>query len=121
MPDRATPNLPSRDFGATARFYRQLGFAETWRDRGWMIMARNDLLLEFFPHPDLDPAASWFSCCFRMEDVAAFFETVLAAGVPEASTGWPRAHRPRLEAWGGLVGALIDPDGTLIRLVQPSH
>ncbi len=51
-------------------------------------------------------------------DAASFFETVLQAGVPEATTGWPRAHRPRREAWGGLVGALIDPDGTLVRLVQ---
>ncbi|TCW83965.1 bleomycin resistance protein [Burkholderia sp. SRS-46] len=118
MTDFASPNLPSRDFGATSRFYAKLGFVEAWRDDGWMILERGDLLLEFFPHPDLDPAASWFSCCFRLDDVDAFFEVVLAAGVPETTTGWPRAHRPKHEAWGGTVGALIDPDGSLIRLIQ---
>ena len=100
------------------QFYGRLGFAESWRDAGWMILERGDLTLEFFPHPDLDPAASWFSCCFRLDDVNAFFAVALAAGVPEATEGWPRAHRPKQEPWGGLVGALIDPDGTLIRLIQ---
>lgn len=118
MGEVATPNLPSRDFDATAQFYRKLGFAESWRDPGWMILERGDLTLEFFPHPELDPATSWFSCCFGLDDVEAYFSLVLAAGVPEAATGWPRAHRPKKEPWGGLVGALIDSDGTLIRLIQ---
>lgn len=116
--DLASPNLPSHDFEATSRFYATLGFVETWRDDGWMILRRGDLLLEFFPHPGLDPATSWFSCCFRLADVGAFFGEVLAAGIPEQTTGWPRAHRPKREAWGGTVGALIDPDGSLIRLIQ---
>lgn len=118
MPDTATPNLPSRDFDATARFYGALGFEVGWRDAGWMILERGGLTLEFFPWPDLDPASSSFGSCFRMDDVGAFFDIVVAAGVPEQTTGWPRAHRPKREHWGGLVGALIDPDGTLIRLVQ---
>ncbi len=53
MTDHATPNLPSRDFEATSRFYGALGFAETWRDRGWIILRRGGLTLEFFPFPDL--------------------------------------------------------------------
>lgn len=118
MTDLATPNLPSRDFEATSRFYRQLGFQESWRDVGWMILKRGDLMLEFFPFPDLEPSESSFGCCFRMDDVDAFFTLILTAGVPEATVGWPRAHRPKREPWGGRVGALIDPDGTLIRLVQ---
>ena len=118
MSDRATPNLPSRDFDTTSRFYEPLGFAQTWRDPAWMILERGDLTLEFFPYPDLDPATSSFSCCFRMDDVAAFFSTILAADVPETTFGWPRTHRPTQERWGGWVGALVDPDGTLIRLVQ---
>lgn len=118
MSDLATPNLPSRAFETTSRFYGQLGFTETWRDAGWMILERGDLKIEFFPFPDLDPAASAFGCCFRMDDIDAFFATVVAAGIAERPTGWPRAHRPKREPWGGMVGALIDPDGTLIRLVQ---
>jgi len=83
-----------------------------------MIVKRGDLLLEFFPHPELDPATSGFSCCFRLANVGTFFDDVLAAGIPEQATGWARAHRPTRDAWGGTVGALIDPDGSLIRLIQ---
>jgi len=53
-----------------------------------------------------------------MADIDAFFTVITDAGVPEKRLGWPRTHRPKREAWGGTVGALIDPDGTLIRLVQ---
>ena len=71
MTDHATPNLPARDFAATAAFYARLGFEEDFRDGGWMILSRGDATLEFFPHPDLDPARSDFSCCIRLDDLAA--------------------------------------------------
>jgi catechol 2,3-dioxygenase-like lactoylglutathione lyase family enzyme len=116
--DHATPNLPSRDFEATARFYGALGFAEGWRDEGWMILARNSLTLEFFPHPELDPLTSWFSCCLRLDDLDGFHAACRAAGIPEALTGQPRLNPPRTEPWGGRVAYLIDPDGTLVRLIQ---
>ena len=118
MADRATPNLPSRDFAATSKFYAALGFVETWRDAGWMILERGGLILEFFPHPDLDPATSGFSCCLRLDDVDAFYAVCLATGLPETHRGWPRLHPPKVEPWGGRVGALIDPDCTLLRLIQ---
>lgn len=118
MPDHATPNLPSRNFDVTAAFYAKLGFTQSWRDGGWMILQRGGMTLEFFPYPDLDPATSSFGSCLRMGDVMAFHAEIVASGVPETTTGWPRSHRPQLEPWGGLVGALIDPDGSLLRLVQ---
>jgi glyoxalase/bleomycin resistance protein/dioxygenase superfamily protein len=117
MTDHATPNLPSRDFEATSRFYAALGFVETWRDRGWMILKRGDITLEFFPFPDLDPLTSSFSCCLRMDDVDAFYAVCAGAALPEGPAGHPRLHPPRREPWGGRVGALIDLDGTLLRLI----
>ena len=118
LTDRATPNLPSRDFTATAQFYAALGFCESWRDANWMILTRGTLVLEFFPSPDLDPEASAFGSCLRLDDVEAFYSVLLAAGIPETDIGYPRLHRPKREPWGGLVGALIDPDGSLLRLIQ---
>ena len=118
MVDRATPNLPSRDFDTTVAFFADLGFASAYRDPGWMILQRGEVTLEFFPFPDLDPANSAFSCCLRLDDVTAFFEACLAAGIPEAPRGWPRVHRPALEDSGLYIGALIDPDCTLLRLIQ---
>ena len=118
MADRATTNLPSRDFAATARFYVALGFVEGWRDEGWMILTRGDLTLEFFPHPTLDPAESWFSCCLRLDDLDDFVDVCRVAGIPERRTGAPRLHAPEATAWGSRMGALIDADGTLLRLIR---
>lgn len=116
--DHATPNLPSRDFEATSQFYAKLGFSETWRDRGWMILKRDGLALEFFPYPDLDPLESSFGCCIRLDDLASFYETCRDAGIPEACGGQPRLQAPRLEQSGLTIGYMVDPDGTLLRLVQ---
>lgn len=117
MADHATPNLPARDFSATAAFYARLGFEERYRDRGWMILERGGLTLEFFLYPDLDPAQSSFSCCLRLDDLGGFYAVCRAAGLPETTTGWPRLHPPRDEPSGVRVAYMIDPDGTLLRLV----
>ncbi|GAA2738886.1 bleomycin resistance protein [Pedococcus aerophilus] len=118
MANRATPNLPARDLTATSAFYERLGFTQGYRDDGWMILERDDVVLEFFPFPDLDPSSSSFGCCLRLDDVQAFYDRCRDAGLPEITHGWPRLHPPRLEASGLVIGALIDPDGTLLRLVQ---
>lgn len=118
MTDLATPNLPSRDLLETERFYGRLGFAAIFRDESWMILERAGLRLEFFPHPELDPLTSWFSCCLRLDDLDGFYELCRSSGIPEDATGQPRLQRPASQEWGGRMGALIDPDGTLLRLIQ---
>lgn len=118
MADQATPNLPSRNYDQTIIFYAQLGFETSWHDDGWLIMERGDLCLEFFRYSDLEPSASSFSCCLRLDDLQAFFEVCEDAGIPEQSTGWPRIHAPNLDHSGLTIGYLVDLDGTLLRLVQ---
>ena len=118
MTDHATPNLPSRDFEATSQFYRRLGFEQGWRDDGWMILERGHLMLEFFPHPELDPAESWFSACLRLDDLAGFYALCGESGLAETCHGFPRIQPPRREESGLLIAALIDPDGSLLRLIQ---
>jgi hypothetical protein len=117
MADRATPNLPSRDFAVTSGFYAALGFVEQFRNDGWMILARGDLVLEFFPFPDLDPATSSFGSCLRLDDLDSFYEACVDAGVPETHRGWPRLHAPTVEDSGLRIGALVDPDCSLLRLI----
>ncbi len=118
MTDHATPNLPSRDFSATSAFYAGFGFEEGWRDLGWMILERGGLTLEFFPFPDLDPLTSSFGCCLRLDDLDAFYAAAIAAGVPEARGGQPRLQPPAVEHSGMRIAYLVDPDGSLVRLVQ---
>ena len=117
MTDRATPNLPSRDFAATSRFYGALGFVERFRDENWLILDRGTITLEFFPFADLDPATSSFMCCVRVDDLGALYAECQRAGIPAKATGWPRLHPPKQEYWGGTRAALIDPDGTLLHLI----
>lgn len=118
MTDHATPNLPARDFVATAAFYAMLGFDEDFRDEGWMTLSRDDMTLEFFPYPDLDPYQSAFSCCLRLDDLPAMMALVEASGVPDARHGIPRYRPAAPDASGLTIAYLIDPDGTLLRLIQ---
>ncbi len=118
MTDHATPNLPARDFTATSAFYAKLGFAEDYRSDGWMILSRGGITLEFFLYPDLDPYHSSFSCCLRLDDLGAMTAQVRAADVPNARVGIPRFHPPQVEDSGLTIAYLIDPDGTLLRLIQ---
>lgn len=118
MTDHATPNLPSRDFAATSAFYAGFGFEEGWRDLGWMILKRGGLTLEFFPFPDLDPLTSSFGCCLRLDDLDVFYAAAKAAGVPETCGGQPRLQPPAVEHSGMRIAYLVDPDGSLVRLVQ---
>lgn len=118
MTSYSTPNLPSRSFSETVRFYAQLGFVVAFRDEGWLILERDGLQLEFFPHPDLDPLTSWFSCCLRLDDIDQFCELCRTVGIPETDTGQPRLQSPTDQEWGGRMGALVDPHGTLLRLIQ---
>lgn len=118
MADHATPNLPSSDFDKTEQFYAPLGFARRWRDGGWMILERGTLKLEFFLFPEVDPLASSFGSCLRLDDLDSFYAMAQSAGLPETHDGQPRLHPPRVEPWGGRVGYLVDPDGTLLRLIQ---
>jgi catechol 2,3-dioxygenase-like lactoylglutathione lyase family enzyme len=118
MTDLATPNLPARDFEVTESFFAVLGFSRTWRDAGWMILQRGRMQLEFFLDPGVNPLTSSFGCCLRLDDLDQFYAACRAAGIPEGNVGHPRLQRPRREAWGGRVGALIDPDGTLLRLIE---
>jgi catechol 2,3-dioxygenase-like lactoylglutathione lyase family enzyme len=118
MSDSATPNLPSRNFEKTSHFYGALGFSERWHDKNWMILERGDLVLEFFPYPDLDPLTSSFMCCLRLDDLDAFYAVCKDSGLAEKPSGQPRLHAPEVQPWGARMGALIDPDGTLVRLIQ---
>ena len=118
MTDHAVPNLPSRDFDATIAFYGAFGFEISYRDDDWLILRRGDLRLEFFPHPDLDPATSSFMCSMRVDDVDALYGQIGAAGVAETTVGWPRLHPVQIQHWGQRVGYLVDLDGTQLNLIE---
>ena len=118
MADRAVPNLPSRDFDATAAFYGGFGFEVTYRDGGWLILNRGSVVLEFFLAPEHDPYSSWFMTSVRVADLDALYAEVRSSGVPEVVTGIPRLIPVALREWGQRAGYLIDPDGTQLHLIE---
>ncbi|WP_322076957.1 VOC family protein [Burkholderia cepacia] len=66
---------------------RKTRVAETWHDRGWIRIERRDPLLKFHPHRKFNAATSWFSRRFRLANFRTLFDDVLAAGIPEQTTG----------------------------------
>ncbi|QYK43163.1 MAG: bleomycin resistance protein [Paracoccaceae bacterium] len=118
MTDRATPNLPARDFGETAAFWARLGFRTSYRDDHWMILARGDMQVEFFPHPGVDKWSSWFSACLRVDDLDALHAEWAALDLPRDNTAIPRltaiTDRPPVPR----MFAMVDADGSLIRVLE---
>jgi catechol 2,3-dioxygenase-like lactoylglutathione lyase family enzyme len=122
MADRATPNLPSRNFLKTEQFYSKLGFRAFYRSGHWLILQRGPkescVQLEFFPWPDLDPKENSHSCCVRLDELDALVAQAEEAGVSIARTGIPRMVPPTRDISGLTIAYLVDPDGSLLRLVQ---
>lgn len=116
---RITANLPSRDFDATEAFYAALGFERAYRGDGWMILHFDGLLVEFFPHPDLDPKTSWFSAGLRTPAIAPIRDRWAAAGCWSEETDIPRLTGITDPA-GDVPGmfCMIDPDGSLWRIME---
>lgn len=117
MPDRAVPNLPSRELAVTAAFYGSFGFAELHRDESWLVLRRGDLQLEFFRKDDLDPRGHDFACCLRVADLEGLYAAVRAAGIPEKRHGLPSVRPIVTQSWGQRMSTLLDPDGNLIRMI----
>lgn len=118
MADRITANLPSRDFAATEAFYTRLGFRTTFRDDGWMILQRGGLVLEFFPHPEVDKWSSWFSACIRVDDVASLLAEWQQVGLPTDHKAIPRLTGIFKPGNAPRMFALVDEDGSLLRVID---
>lgn len=119
MADRATPNLPSRDLVATSQFYARLGFRETFRDEGWLILERGPLQIEFFPSAERNPRKHVTSCCIRVADLDVLHEAFSSAGLSTSSGDVPRITAPVDQPWGLREFAVVDPDGNLLRCLSP--
>ena len=120
MPEIATPNLPSADFDRTETFYGALGFQRSYRDKGWMILKRGALIIEFFPM-DIDPKESWFSVCFRTTELDAMHSEFSAAPFDDAQRAGLRLSEIRTEPHGIRLFYMSDPDGSLIRCIDEAY
>lgn len=116
--DRAIPQLPARSMERTLAFYRRLGFdGEIVSPTGdYAIADRGTLELHFFLYEDLDPRGSAFGAYWRVQDVDSLYREFAALGLP--ISGIPRLMALEDKPWGMREFALIDEDGSLIRVGQ---
>ncbi|MEO8200282.1 MAG: VOC family protein [Gemmatimonadota bacterium] len=117
-PGIAIPILPARDLGKTRAFYERLGFLATgwWPEAfgGYAILARGDLTMHFFGYADLSPRESYAQCYWRVRDVEALHAECSRMGLP--GDGIPRLDAIEDKPWGMREFAIVDPNGTLIRV-----
>ena len=115
------PILPARDLDATISFYGALGFAvafaPTTAER-YLILRGHGIELHFFAYPELDPARSYAGAYVRLAEIDALHAAFARAGLPVQ--GIPRLLPPEDKPWGMREFALIDRDGSLIRVGAPS-
>ena len=106
---RAVPILPSRDLTETAAFYSRLGFSVAFPLDDYLITDRDGAELHFFPKPDLDPATTDAMCYLAVPDADALHDEWVASGLQLLR---PLEDKP----WGLREFALVDPNGTLVRV-----
>jgi catechol 2,3-dioxygenase-like lactoylglutathione lyase family enzyme len=122
-PGIAIPILPARDLQETREFYERLGFtaAGWWPSAfgGYAIMVRGDLEMHFFRFPELSPTESYAQCYWRVQDVDGLHGEISRAGIEK----WPGVRVTPVEdkPWGMREFALIDPNGTLVRIGAPAR
>lgn len=102
----------------TLAFYRRLGFDTeiVSPHDDYAIADRGPLEIHFFAHSGLVPGESAFGCYLRVRDVDALHAEFAKAGLPEA--GIPRITAIEDKPWGMREFAIVDEDGSLIRVGQ---
>jgi catechol 2,3-dioxygenase-like lactoylglutathione lyase family enzyme len=114
MTDIAIPTLPMRDVRETRAFYEALGFIcvhENPPPDSFLSMVRDGAMLQFFP-AHVDPRASTHTFQIFVQDLQPIYAAFKSAGVANVL---PIEKKP----WGVEEFALVDPNGTLMRIAQP--
>lgn len=116
--DTVAPILPARDLAETRAFYERLGFetAGWWPQAlgGYAILARGAIEMHFFAFPEIVPHGSYAQCYWRVKDVDALHAEFVRLGL--SPDGIPRLSAVEDKPWGTREFALVDPNGTLVRV-----
>ncbi len=104
----------ARDLDQTSDFYAALGFtvARTFVD--YLIVDRDGAEIHFVPAADLDPWTSNAMCYLFVDDVDAVLDLWRSVGLP--AKGIPRLTTAEDKEWGLREAALVDLNGTLVRI-----
>lgn len=108
------PILPARNFDETVGFYAAFGFDAIRREDAYLILRRDNIELHFFAWRELDASKSYAGCYIRVADVDAYARSFDLTSLPRE--GIPRLIPLETKPWGMREFALIDPNGSLIRI-----
>jgi catechol 2,3-dioxygenase-like lactoylglutathione lyase family enzyme len=112
----AVPMLPMSELRETQAFYERLGFhAAYWHmdPDQYLIVRRDDLELHFFGLPGLDPTENFSACYLRVEDVQGMNDEFRESGLE--GLAWVQEMPSGMREFD-----LIDPNGNLLRVGEPS-
>lgn len=113
------PILPCRHLDETLLFYGSLGFSlhfEQTVPDVYAILQLEGAEIHFFGFPDVDPATSSAGCYIRVSDADALYARWSSLGLP--TRGIPRLDVISDKPWGMREFAVVDPNGSLIRVGQ---
>jgi predicted enzyme related to lactoylglutathione lyase len=110
---RVAPIFPVSDLAAALAYYRRLGFGtRQWRGGGYGYITFDGVEIHLGVVPDRDTRPDCRSTAYLfVEDADALARTWLAAGGD--------VRPPQDTEWGQHEGALVDPDGNVIRFGSP--
>ncbi len=114
---RPVPVLPMRVPARTQKFYEALGFRVSDAspdDVPYLIARRNGAEVHFFVSPSVDPRTSAFGFYLEVDDVDEVHAEWVEAH--EWRSPQPQLIAPEDKPWGRREMALVDPDGTLVRV-----
>ncbi|MDP4934556.1 MAG: VOC family protein [Salibacteraceae bacterium] len=110
------PKLPMRNKSITRDYYvKQLGFQDIGSADfdGYLILAKDNIELQFFEFKDLNPKENYGQVYIRTEEIESVYEAFKAAGVAIHPNG-PLEAKP----WGQMEFSLLDPDHNLLTFGQ---
>lgn len=110
------PIFPVHDLARSLAFYERLGFAvREYTGGGYGFATRDDVELHLGTFTDDagddEHRHAHLTAYLRVDDAAALAAEWVAAGV--------EVHGPEDTEWGQHEGAVIDPDGNVIRFGSP--
>jgi uncharacterized glyoxalase superfamily protein PhnB len=107
------PIFPVRDLEVALAHYDRLGFAtRVWEGGGYAFITRDGIEIHLGVVDEFDPGAAKHSAYLWVEDADELSAAWRAAGA--------EVHGPEDTPWHQHEGAVVDPDGNVIRFGSPS-
>jgi predicted enzyme related to lactoylglutathione lyase len=110
--NRSAPIFPVRDLQTSLAHYQRLGFdIREYEGGGYGYVTRDGVEIHLGVVPDISPSSAKHSAYLWVDDA------------DELAAAWQTAggevHMPEDTEWGQHEGALVDPDGNVLRFGSP--